>query len=78
MNEPELFAAYRNDYGYASACACGSVIRSETGDERAVSEAIDIHNVSTVHEQWRAWRDALGAVEPANHPCPCHDHGASF
>lgn len=76
MTEEDLFAAYRNsDFGYAAQCSCGDWIRSAKGDERSVGSAIRLHNESTVHEQWRLWREALGEVTPAKHPCPCHDHG---
>lgn len=77
MTEPELFAAYRVEYGYATECACGTIIHVVSADVTSVTEAIAFHNLSTVHAQWRAWREALGAVEPTKHPCPCHDHGAA-
>lgn len=77
MPERELFAAYRHAGGYLSSCACGVDIFSEKGDEASVTAAIDAHNASTPHLQWREWQAAVAALQrPTRHPCPCHGHSA--
>lgn len=75
MTERELFAAYRVIDGYESECACGDIIRSDSGDEATVAAAIAVHNESTVHAQWSMWQEAVHALQrPTRKPCPCHAH----
>lgn len=57
-SELALDSAYRNTMGLdepehrVEACACGGVI--ECPDlERAIAEAVGIHNRSTGHQRWR-------------------------
>lgn len=40
-------------------CACGTVIESPN-IPGAIAIAVDVHNHSTVHRQWRAWRESAG------------------
>jgi hypothetical protein len=78
VTEHALFHAYRNSFGYAAECACGEVIESTAGSERAVAEAVRIHNESTIHTQWSLWQEAVHALQrPTRRRCPCHDHGAA-
>ena len=74
MTERALFHAYRHAHGhYEAECACGEVIYSEKGDEQAVGQAIDAHNLTPLHVQWREWQDAVKAIQRApRRPCPCH------
>ena len=72
MTETELFAAYRHVDHWESECACGELIVSEHGDELSVMSAIDVHNESTVHAQWRSWQEAVRALQrPTRRKCPC-------
>lgn len=74
MTEAELFAAYRVSSGYSAQCSCGLWVDAK--DQEAVAEAIEIHNLSPVHQQWRAEQDAVDALRrPTRHRCPCCDHG---
>lgn len=38
-------------------CACGGTIRALDAP-RAITYAVEVHNGSTRHAHWRAWRDA--------------------
>jgi hypothetical protein len=73
VTESALFAAYRHAGGYLAPCACGVDIFSESVDEASVTAAIDAHNDSAPHLQWREWQAAVKALQrPTRHPCPCH------
>jgi hypothetical protein len=73
--ETELFAAYRNSVGYSAPCICGGVIEAVIADD--VPEAVDVHNQSPQHQQWRAEVEAVEALrrKPV-HVCSCHDGDA--
>jgi hypothetical protein len=60
VSERSLFHAYRvsSSARRVERCACGGDIEAED-DYRAIADAVDLHNASTVHQQWRAWRDEL-------------------
>lgn len=77
MNEPELFAAYRHHDHWETECACGDLIIARANDEAAMAAAIDAHNASPVHQQWREWQEAVKALQrPTRRPCPCSGHAA--
>ena len=40
-------------------CVCGGDIEALVAWPGAIADAVDLHNHSTVHQQWRAWRDLL-------------------
>lgn len=74
MTERELFAAYRTPIGhYEAPCVCGDTVQALSSDEETVRSAVDLHNESTVHQQWLAWQEAVHALRrPTRRPCPCH------
>jgi hypothetical protein len=75
VTEAELFAAYRTPTGYATECACGDIVEASDSDEATVTQALAVHQESTVHEQWRVWQEAVLALQrPVRHPCPCTGH----
>lgn len=78
MTERSLFYAYRNlDSTYSAECACGDLIVAPDGDEDTVAEAVNLHNESPVHAQWREWQAAVDALKrPPRKSCPCHGHAA--
>lgn len=39
-------------------CACGGRIEAKATDDD-IREAIEIHNLTTLHQQWRTWREAM-------------------
>ena len=67
MTEPELFAAYQHLAGYSAQCACGTWI--DAPNQEMVSDAVDDHNASPEHEEWRAVETLR---RPTIRPCPCH------
>ena len=76
LTEDDLFVAYRvADGRYVTDCACGGTITAESGSHAVVEAAIDAHNATALHLQWREWQDAVKALQrPTRHPCPCHGH----
>lgn len=59
MSERDLMKGYRwNTETRIEDCACGGEIES-LDDWRAIAYAVEVHNGSTVHQQWRAWQDLL-------------------
>lgn len=72
MTEAELFAAYRTVAGYAAQCACGIWVTSPSSGD--VTEAVDVHNQSTAHRQWRERQAAVDALKRPTRICACHDH----
>lgn len=74
MNEADLFDAYRNPDGhYVVDCVCGGQVYSLLPSEHSIAKAIELHQESDVHQQWREWQEAVSALQrPTRHPCPCH------
>jgi hypothetical protein len=50
ISEAALIKGYQQVAFREEPCACGGVIVS---NERTVSDAVDAHNASTGHQQWR-------------------------
>ncbi len=75
MSETELFDAYRNLYGYGTACVCGLWIQASC--EAEVPESVALHNASAEHLTWRSEQDAVDALrrQPVR-VCTCHGHDA--
>jgi hypothetical protein len=63
LGERALWHGYRNTPAggerylrLTSECACGGTIEAED-HPTAIAQAVEMHNLSTAHLQWRAWQD---------------------
>lgn len=62
LSETELMDGYRamRLTDRCEPCACGGTIESPS-IPAAIAIAVDLHNHSTVHRQWRTWRESMAA-----------------